>query len=101
MFLVTLILGQNLILLYYIGGINTLFGVAAYIVCHVARYNDEGKACEDVQTYRASFLTAEVIVFWTCFHIMSFPNALLKFMKRESVCEALIEESGSEEEGGE
>lgn len=48
MFLVTLILGQNLILLYYISSLNTLFGVAAYIVCHVARYNEEGRACEDV-----------------------------------------------------
>lgn len=98
MFLVTIILGQNLVFLYYVSGINTLFGLAAYIVTHVARFNEEGKACAEVQTYRAAFLTAEVIVFWLTFHIMSFPNFFLFVMKKENIQEAMKEKSGSDSE---
>ncbi len=43
--LVTMILGQNLVLLYYITSLNTLFGIAAYIAAHVQRFNEDGKAC--------------------------------------------------------
>jgi hypothetical protein len=47
MFLITLILGQNLIPLWYLTFLNTLFGIAAYIVVHVARFSEPGKTCAD------------------------------------------------------
>ena len=45
--MVTMILGQNFIKLYYITGVNSLFGIAAYITCHVRRFNSDGQACAE------------------------------------------------------
>ena len=44
-FLVTLLLGQNFMHLWYILSLNTLYGIAAYIYVHVARYSGNGLAC--------------------------------------------------------
>ena len=43
--MVTMMLGSNLVTLYYITGINTPFGIAAYIYCHIKRFNSDGVAC--------------------------------------------------------
>jgi hypothetical protein len=47
LFLVTLILGQNLIPLWYALKINVLFGLATYIYLHVVRFSSPGKECAD------------------------------------------------------
>ena len=99
-FLVTLLLGQNFIQLWYLTSLNTLFGIAAYITVHVVRYSGNGKECAEEQEYRAAMLTAEVIVFWVTFHIMSVPQVFLKFMSKENLEDALKDEE-EEEEGKE
>jgi hypothetical protein len=72
-FLTAVFLGANMISLYYILYLNTLFGIAAYCDAHARRYNDNGKLCAESQHYRAQVLVAEVVIFWTSFLIMSFP----------------------------
>jgi len=72
-FLTAVFLGANMIYVYYAFYINTLFGIAAYCVCHAARYNSDGKTCADYQNSRASVLVAEVVIFWTTYLILSFP----------------------------
>lgn len=101
MFLVTLILGQNLIHIWYASALNTLFGIAAYIVCHIYRFNEQGKMCaeKDRQYYRGAFLLCDVIVFWVTFHIMSFPHIFL-FLKKSYIEDALKEHNEEEEEEG-
>lgn len=47
MFLITIILGQNLMRVWYYTSLNTIFGIIAYIYCHVQRFNDDGKLCKD------------------------------------------------------
>lgn len=49
LFLVTLLLGQNFLQIWYFMGLNTLFGIAAYIHCHVTRYSGNGKECAEEQ----------------------------------------------------
>ena len=44
-------------------------------------------------------LTAEVIVFWVTFHILSVPQIFLVFMSKESKEEALKDQEEEEEEG--
>jgi len=80
-FLVTLLLGQNFMPIWYFTGLNTLYGIAAYIYCHVARFSGYGKECAEEQEYRSYMLTVEVIVFWVTFHIMSFPQAFFLCLK--------------------
>jgi len=46
-FMVACFLGVNMITLYYILYLNTLFGIAAYIAAHVVRFNATGKECAD------------------------------------------------------
>ena len=95
-FLTTLLLGQNFLPLWYITSLNTLFGIAAYIYCHVVRYSGNGLACSGTQLYRASMLQAEVIVFWVTFLVLSFPQGFYFFMSKENLDDALKDE---EEEG--
>ncbi len=52
-FLVAVTLGANLTVLYYLLYLNTIFGVAAYIVTHVKRYDSDGKTCANYQEDRA------------------------------------------------
>ena len=99
-FLVTLLLGQNFMPIWYLTSLNTLFGIAAYITCHVVRYSGNGMECAEEQKYRAAMLEAEVIVFWVTFHIMSVPQIFLKFMSKENLEDAL-KDSEEEEEGKE
>ena len=47
-FLVAVFLGVNLISLYYILYLNTIFGMAAYFVAHAKRFNETGKQCADI-----------------------------------------------------
>ncbi len=100
-FLVTLLLGQNFMPLWYLTSLNTLFGIAAYIHAHVIRYSGHGKECAEEQEWRSHMLVAEVIVFWTTFHIMSVPHIFFFFMSNENLDKALVEEEEEEGEGGE
>ena len=101
-FLVTLLLGQNFMPIWYFLSLNTLFGIAAYIHTHVTIFSGYGKACADQQPFRSYMLICEVIVFWTTFHIMSFPHAFFLCLKNETLDQAMITQEDDEEgEGGE
>ena len=101
LFLVTLILGVNLFHFWYILGLNTLYGFAVHIYIHVARFSEPGSSCADIQKYRAAFLICDIVVFWTTFHIMSFPHAFFFCMKKENLEDAMkVHEEEEEEEGG-
>ena len=98
-FLVTLLLGQNFMPIWYATSLNTLYGIAVYIYVHVIRFSGYGEKCAEEQEFRAHMLVSEVIIFWTTFHIMSVPHIFFLFMKNSDLDSALIEEE--EEEGGE
>ena len=89
MFLVTIILGQNMMKIWYITSLNTIFGIIAYIYVHAQRFSDDGKACVEEQPARAQFLIAEVCIFWLIFHIASFPQFFLFVMKKQYIEDAL------------
>jgi hypothetical protein len=103
LFLVTLLLGQNFMHVWYVMGFfNVLFGIAAYIYCHVTRYSGYGLECAEEQEYRAYMLTVEVIVFWVTFHIMSFPQAFFLCLTNDTLDQAMLTQEDDEEgEGGE
>ncbi len=84
-FLVTLLLGQNFMPLWYLTSLNTLFGIATYIYVHVIRFSGDGKECAEEQEFRSHMLISEVIVFWTTFHIMSVPHIFYFFMSKENL----------------
>ncbi len=74
---------------YNITSINTLFGIAAYCYAHYARFSEDGKDCSENQVARGAYLLVEVILFWTTFHILSFPQFFLMVMKKENIEDAM------------
>ena len=96
--LICVFIGINLMHIWYLLGINTIYGIGCYIYIHTVRFSPDGKACADVQQYRAGHLLAEVIIFWTTFVIMSFPQLLLKTMNSKTLVKALEEPESDEDE---
>ena len=45
LFLTTMLLGTNFLPLWYFTSLNTIFGIVAYIYCHVTRYSGDGITC--------------------------------------------------------
>ena len=101
MLLVAIFLSVNLVTLYYLLYLNTVFGFVAYLYTHAARFGSEGSACANVQENRALILLIEVIVFWVTFVVLSFPQLFLLCMKRENVEKAFIGKSEEEDNEGE
>lgn len=66
-------IGINWSLGWYVTMPNTLYGIVAYAIVHMAYFSDDGKACKDVQESRAAWLFAEIICFWVLFFVYSFP----------------------------
>ena len=100
-FLVTLLLGQNFMPIWYFTSLNTLYGIAVYIYVHVIRFSGDGKECAEEQEFRSHMLVSEVIVFWTTFHILSVPHIFFAFMSNDNLDKALVEEEEEEGEEGE
>jgi hypothetical protein len=46
-FLVTLVLGANLLHIWYASALNVIYGLAIYIYIHVIRFSETGKWCAD------------------------------------------------------
>ena len=72
-FAVCVIIGANLMIIWYITIPNAIFGIVAYIIAHVARFGEAGKDCADFQISRGNFLLGDVIVFWITFLFQQFP----------------------------
>ena len=69
-------IGANLSIAWYLTMPNTLFGIIAYAIAHMAYFSEDGKQCKDAQENRSVWLLAEIIAFWVLFFIYSFPFAI-------------------------
>ena len=49
LFLTSVLLGSNFLRIWYATSLNTLFGIAAYITCHIARYSGNSTLCAEKQ----------------------------------------------------
>mmetsp|Transcript_15644 Transcript_15644/g.11385 ORF Transcript_15644/g.11385 Transcript_15644/m.11385 type:complete len:151 (+) Transcript_15644:253-705(+) len=98
-FLVAVFLRVNLIVFYYLLYLNTIYGFIVLLYTHAARFNEEGKLCEDKQEYRAIILVVDIIIFWITFIVMSFPQMFLKCMSAEKVERAWLGETEDDEDG--
>ena len=68
--LTVVFVGINLVWLYIIGILNTLFGLIAVIYAIAVRFGEEGQQCAEVQEFRAKWLLVEIglygvlLLFW-------------------------------------
>ena len=58
----------------------------------------EGMACAKHQQYRGEWLKIEVIVFWLCLVIYSFPVLALRMCSKESHDEILAKDSDDDDD---
>jgi hypothetical protein len=101
LFLITLLLGQNFMLIWYVLGLNSLYGIATYIHVHATYFSGNGLQCREEQEFRANMLMAEVIVFWVTFLVLSIPHIFFLCMKAENLEDAINHDEEDEEDEGE
>lgn len=90
-----------LMYVWYVTIFNTLFGLAAIIKTMGVLATEEGRACAIHQAYRAEWLRIEVVVFWLCFFLYTFPLLALRLCSKDSHDEILSkEDDDSESEEG-
>ena len=106
--LTIVLIGVNWMISWYILIPNTLFGLVAYAIAHMAYFSEDGKLCKETQENRAVWLLVEIIFFWSTFFLYVFPfiwtickgkvaadRTLERYCKKENG-----EESDSEKEDG-
>ena len=78
------IVGINLMWIYYVLCINSLFGIIAIIYTMIARFSVDGTECAAKQVYRGEWLIVEIIGFWVLFFLYPGPIVPLRLCKKES-----------------
>ena len=90
--------GTNLMHIYYGLSLNVPFGFIAIFVGIAARYGEEGTKCAQYQTFRADYLTYNLITLFvylfSCFHHV----LLLKFLGVDWCYEVFIEEEEDDDD---
>ena len=71
--LTVVIIGVNITAVWYITVPNTIYGLIAYAITHMVYFSEDGKACQERQEDRASWLLVEIICFWVFFFFYIFP----------------------------
>ena len=71
--LTIVLIGVNWMISWYILIPNTLFGLVAYAIAHMAYFSEDGKLCKETQENRAVWLLVEIIFFWSTFFLYVFP----------------------------
>ena len=92
------VLGAPLLSLWYLTGVNTLFGVVVFIYMHTVALGEDAKSCAENQPTRFEWLKYEIIYFWVFFGVFNFPMGVYRFFKKEKLSEWLKDEENSERE---
>ena len=95
------VVGLNLMWIYYLLAINTLFGLIVVIYTMIVRFGTDGSDCAEVQEFRATWLLVEIILFWFLFFCYPGPILPLMFCKKESHDEILNKDDDDDEESDE
>ena len=81
--LTCILLGVNLVQIFYLLGLNTLFGVIVLVVAAVTRFGSDGADCAQEQTTRGVFLIVAMIVFALKISFSFCPTMWFKFISVE------------------
>ena len=98
-FLTSILLGVNLVGVFYLLGLNSLFGIVVFIVGILARFGGDGADCASVQETRGTFLLVAIIIFVVKIWFTFCPTMFFKFISIQTMEAALVDEE-EEEEGG-
>lgn len=96
--LVVTCIGANVSILWYLTTLNSLYGLAAYVVAQLVYVSDDGQMCMEAQPYRAQWLFVEICLFWPTFFIYAFPQIFIICMGKPKALETLILAAKSEED---
>ena len=76
-------------LLWYLTSVSSLYGLAVAVYLHVVFFGADSKACSASQPTRYLWLEVEIIYFWTCFAVCSFPIIFLFIYRKDKLHEIL------------
>ena len=82
--LTVVLVGINLMWVYLVLCLNTVYGVVAIIVTMLVRFSADGDACAEAQVTRGQWLFVEVIGFWVLLFFFPSPLSLLRCCSKES-----------------
>ena len=91
-------IGVNWSIGWYATTLNTLYGIIAYAIAHMAYLSEDGKDCGEVQEYRYAWLLAEIVAFWFLFFIYSFPFIFSICMGKDKADQTLEDAYKEDEE---
>lgn len=92
--LTVICIGVNLISVWYLTSIITLYGIGVFAYIHYVYFAlAEGKACAEAQPTRHMWLMIEIIYFWAVFLSCQCPMFLLRLYKKERLHEIMKNES--------
>ena len=100
-FLTAVCLGVNMMQVWYVMGLNSLYGLVVFLYAHAVYFSEIGVQCGTDQVFRYQWLMAEIILFWVTFFTFVFPPIIMRFMGKEKVHIQLYkpeEEEGSDSE---
>jgi hypothetical protein len=96
--LVIVLVGVNLMQIWYVTAINALYGIAIFIYIMVVVGSEDGKSCAASQPTRYRWLEVEIIYFWILFWIYQVPFMIAYLYKKEKLHEIMNAESEEEED---
>ena len=77
------LLGLNLMQVWYITTPATIFGIVAYVITFMTYFSEDGELCAQAQVQRGQYLLVEMIASWF-FIICDFLPFFVMCMKKES-----------------
>ena len=96
-FLLTVVcVGINLMAVWYILCLNTIFGVITIVYTMIVVFSEEGAECCEAQIYRGWWLKAEIITFWCLFFLYPGPLLPLRMCSKKSHDELINRNSDDE-----
>ena len=95
-FAVCVVIGANLMLIWYVTLPNAIFGLVCYIIAHMVRLSSEGKDCALYQIGRGKFLLGDLIVFYVTFIFQQFPQIFFLMLGKKRLEETLKEADSDE-----
>lgn len=100
-FLCAILMGVNLIQLYYLLGLNVFYGFAVFIIA-ITKVTGSDQDCKDNQETRYMFLLADIIVFFATFWFFEYPNLVLfPILGKKRLEEAMKDPDEDDENEGE
>ena len=97
--LVNILVGVNLLTIWYASYLEIPFFLGTFIYIHIVYFSAEGRECQRHQSNRYEWLMFEIVYFWVFGLLNLVPQAFIFLYRRDHLNEVLDEIAKEEAEG--